>query len=159
MVKILQLKITLKDIEPKIWRRFLVSDFWTFDKLHRIIQKVMVWENYHLFEFKFENTKIIPPDKDYLGENELDPKKVQIRQYINKEKQKFEYIYDFGDNWKHEIVVEKLTKDKIEDADKYLKCIDGEHVCPPEDCGGVWGYKELLKIGKNKKHPRYKKLK
>ncbi len=143
MAKILQLKITLKNIEPKIWRRFSISDFWTFDKLHKIIQKVMSWENYHLFEFKFGDIKIISPDEGYLEENESDPKKVQIRQYVNKEKQKFEYVYDFGDSWEHEIIVEKIIEDKIEDADKYPKCIGGERACPPEDYGGVSGYEEL----------------
>ncbi len=152
MAKILQLKITLKDIEPKIWRRFLVSDFWTFDKLHRIIQKVMGWENYHLFEFKFGNIRVLPPDEGYLEENELDPKKIKIERYVDKEKQKFEYIYDFGDSWEHEVIVEKITEDKIEDVDKYPKCIEGERACPPEDCGGIGGYErflELLKTGKD----------
>lgn len=153
MARILQLKITLKDIEPKIWRRFLVSDFWTFDKLHRIIQKVMGWENYHLYEFKFGNIKIVPPDEGYLEENELDPKKVKIEEYVDKEKQKFEYVYDFGDSWEHEIVVEKLTEDKIEDADEYPKCIGGERACPPEDCGGVGGYERFLEILKTGKDP------
>ncbi len=153
MAKILQLKITLKEIEPKIWRRFLVSDFWTFDKLHRIIQKVMGWENYHLFEFKFGNTGIIPPDEGYLEENELDPKKVKIGEYVYKEKQKFEYVYDFGDSWEHEIVVEKITEDKIEDADKYPKCIGGERACPPEDCGGTGGYERFLEVLKTGKDP------
>lgn len=158
MAKILQLKITLKDIEPKIWRRFFVSDFWTFDKLHRIIQNVMGWENYHLFEFKFGNKRIVPPDEGYLEEDELDPKKIKIEEYVNKEKQKFEYVYDFGDSWEHEIVVEKITEDKIEDADQYPKCIEGERACPPEDCGGSWGYEEMMEIRENKKHPRYKEL-
>ena len=88
MAKILQLKICLKDIEPKVWRRFLVSDFWTFDKLHRIIRQVMGWQNYHLFMFKFGDTKIVPPDDGYLEENELDPKKVQIVRYLNKKGEK-----------------------------------------------------------------------
>jgi len=153
MARILQLKITLKDIEPKIWRRFLVSDFWTFDKLHRIIQRVMGWENYHLFEFKFGKIRIILPDEGYLEENELDPKKVKIEKYVNKEKQKFEYVYDFGDSWEHEIVVEKITEDKIEDADKYPKCIEGERACPPEDCGGTGGYERFLEVLKTGKDP------
>lgn len=156
MAKILQLKIHLKDIEPKIWRVFLISDSWNFDKLHRIIQTVMGWENYHLFEFKLGNTRIIPPDEGYLEEKELDPKKVKIEEYANKEKQKFEYIYDFGDSWEHEIVVEKITGDKIENADRYPKCIEGEKACPPEDCGGTGGYEGLLEIMKDKNHPDYK---
>lgn len=106
MVKILQLKITLEDIEPKIWRRFLVSDFWTFDKLHRIIQKVMCWENYHLFEFDINGIKIGIMDED-VDYNLEDAKKVQISQYLNKKGQKFRYLYDFGDGWEHKLVIEE----------------------------------------------------
>lgn len=153
MAKILQLKIYLKDIKPEIWRRFLVNDFWTFDKLHRIIQIVMGWENYHLFEFKFGNIRIILPDEGYLEENELDPRKVKIGEYVNKEKQKFEYIYDFGDSWEHEIVVEKIVPNKIEDANKYPKCMGGERTCHPEDCGGIGGYERFLEILKTGKDP------
>ncbi len=153
MVNILQLKIKLKGISPSIWRKFLVSDFWTFDKLHRIIQKVMGWENYHLFEFKLGNIRIVPPDEGYLEENELDPKKVQIGQYVDKEKQKFEYVYDFGDSWEHEIVVEKIAEDNIEDAGKYPQCIEGERACPKEDCGGVSGYERFMIILKERKDP------
>ena len=126
MAKILQLKITLKNIKPKIWRKVLVSDFWTFDKLHRIIQNIMGWKNYHLFEFKFGDIKITPSNESHLKDNELEPKKIQIGQYIDKEKQKFEYVYDFGDSWEHEIIVEKITEDKIDNANKYPKCVGGE---------------------------------
>lgn len=153
MAKILQLKIYLEDIEPKIWRRFLVSDFWTFDKLHRIVQKVMGWQNYHLFEFKFGNIRITPPDEGHLEENELDPKKTKICEYVNEEKQKVVYIYDFGDSWKHEIVVEKIMPDEIEEATKYPTCIAGERACPPEDCGGISGYERFLEILKTGKDP------
>lgn len=153
MAKILQLKITLEDIEPKVWRRFSVSDFWNFDKLHRIIQKVMGWENYHLFEFKFGNLRILPPDEGYLEEDELDPKKVKIGEYANEEKQKFKYIYDFGDSWEHEIVVEKIEEDGIENSDKYPECIEGERACPPEDCGGTGGYERFLEVLRTGKDP------
>ena len=143
MSKILQLKIQLKDIKPRIWRRFLVSDFWTFDKLHTIIQKVMGWEDYHLFEFKFGDTKIILPDEGYLEENELNPKKVKIGDYVDKEKQKFEYIYDFGDSWEHEIIVEKIIEDDIKEVGNYPKCIKGQKACPPEDCGDLEDMKDF----------------
>jgi len=151
MSNILQFKITLKDIKPKIWRRFLISDSWTFDKLHRIIQEIMGWENYHLYEFRFGNIRIILPDEGYLEENELDPKKVKVYEYLNKEKQKCEYVYDFGDSWEHEIIIEKIMPDQI--GDKYPKCIDGERACPPEDCGGVGGYERILEVLKTGEDP------
>ena len=71
---------------------------------------------------------------------------------LNKPKQKIVYTYDFGDNWEHLITVEKI----LDKAEKAPVCIAGERNCPPEDSGGVWGYEDLLKIKKNKKHPDYK---
>ena len=162
MPNILQLKITLRDIEPKIWRRFLVSDRLTFDKLHEVIQEIMGWDNYHLYEFKFGAIRIILSDEGYLEENEIDPEKVKIYEYLNKEKQKCEYIYDFGDTWEHEIIIERIIPDKVEDADNYPKCIDGERACPPEDCGGTGGYErliEVLKTGKDSLGENAKELK
>lgn len=153
MANILQLKIQLYGITPSIWRRVLVSDFWTFDKLHKIIQKSMGWEDYHLFEFKFGNMKIVAPDEGYLEENELDPKKVKIGHFINKEKQKFTYIYDFGDCWKHIISVEKILPDEIENSTDYPKCVAGKRACPPEDCGGIGGYGRILELLKTGKDP------
>ena len=82
MPNILQLKITLRDIEPKILRKFLVSDSLTFNELHEIIQKIMGWENYHLYEFKIKNIRIIPPDEGYLEENELDPEKIIVYEHL-----------------------------------------------------------------------------
>jgi len=157
---IIQFKIYLKGINPQIWRRFLVSDFWTFDKLHRIIQKVMGWENYHLYEFDVNGTKIGLVDDDALNVNPdlKNAKRVRLFEYLDSEGQRFSYLYDFGDNWEHEIIIEKMTEDKIEDSHKYPKCIDGKRACPPEDCRGVRGYEELLEIQKNKNHPRYKEL-
>ncbi len=151
--RILQLKIELKEIEPKIWRRFLVSDSWSFDKLHRIIQLIMGWEDYHLFEFKFDDVRIVPPDEGYLEENELDPRKTKIGQYVNKEKQKFDYVYDFGDSWEHEIVVEKIFENESEVSYSCPYCIDGARACPREDCGGVSGYERFIEILKGNEDP------
>lgn len=151
MAKILQLKIYLEDIEPKIWRRFLVSDSWTFDELHRIIQEVMGWENYHLYEFDINRIKIglMDDDVDYDLE---DAKKAQIGQYLNKKGQKFSYLYDFGDGWEHKLIIEEITEDKRE-GERYPCCITGERACPPEDCGGVNGYERFLEVLKTGKDP------
>jgi len=154
MSKILQLKISLKEIEPKIWRRVLVEDSISFYELHEVIQKVMSWEDYHLFKFEFNNISITPPDAGFLEEDEKDPKKVKVNEFVNSEKQKFLYIYDFGDNWEHSIIVEKILKKN--DSKEYPICIAGKRAGPPEDCGGVWGYEEILGILKDKKHLEYK---
>ena len=184
MDKILQIKITLKNIEPKIWRSFLVSDSWTFDKLHRVIQKVMGWEGYHLFEFKVKKEmktdmplslkkmsrmdsrtiksssyiRITSSDEGYLEENEKDPKKSTIKDYLNAEKQKIDYVYDFGDTWNHEIIVEKIIEKNIENLNKYPICLEGQRACPPEDCGGTGGYERIIEALKTKKDPWGEKI-
>lgn len=158
MPKILQLKISLKGSNPRIWRRFLVEDSISFHRLHVIIQKVMGWENYHLYEFGVNNTQLGQIDLDALDSNpELeDSEKIQLSEYINEKKQKISYLYDFGDNWEHLVVVEKILEK--DNSQRYPICLDGERNGPPEDAGGTWGYSDKLKIRKNKNHPRYKEL-
>ncbi len=156
MGKILQLKIYLKDIEPKIWRRFLVSDNISFHKLHNIIQEIMGWENYHLYSFDINNVRIELPNEKVYGENESEnSKKIKLNKFIGAKKQKFDYLYDFGDSWEHEIVVEKIFKNLPDGVKRIPYCLDGERACSPEDCGGVWGYEELIEISKDKNHPDY----
>ena len=197
MAKILQLKIELNEISPKIWRRFLVKDDMSFFDLHLIIQSVMGWEGYHLYEFKVGKELITCDEEGYNeaeasfrklfkspkffemvnkgakeGKEELSLDIDKLNEILKKErekekpnkfdgdtplnilikskKQKFSYVYDFGDSWKHIIIVEG-----IKDSGDSCVCLDGERACPPEDCGGAYGYCELLDIIKNKKHPLY----
>ncbi len=204
MPKIIQFKISLEEIEPKIWRKFLIYDDITFEKLHEIIQKLMSWENYHLWSFKINKKEITPENEENGNFNPaedtfkklfsspefikmleeqnlskkggvaLDVNKInailektkkdtknehpliltKVDELINKKGQKFQYIYDFGDSWKHTLIVEKIFENK----EKYKQipiCLEGERACPPEDCGGIWGYGELIEIKKDKKHPDY----
>ena len=152
MTKILQLKITLEGISPKIWRRFLVKDNITFQKLHDVIQIVMGWGNYHLYSFYIDKQRIGVPDP-HFDNDLLNAKKVKLKDKLSL-KQKFGYVYDFGDNWEHALIVEKILNDK--DAAIVPICLEGERAGPPEDCGSYPGYYELIKIKKNKKHPEYK---
>lgn len=153
MARILQLKISLKGITPPIWRRVLVEDSIKFNKLHTIIQGAMGWGNYHLYEFDASGLRISEPSEDDY-EKIVDSKKIKLSELLKTEKQKIKYTYDFGDDWEHLIVLEKILEK--EGSKKYPACIDGKRACPPEDCGGVWGYEELLEIRKDKKHPEYK---
>ncbi len=152
MTKILQLKISLEGITPKIWRRFLVKENITFQKLHETIQAVMGWDNYHLFAFYIGKEQIGMPDPDFNDEM-LSSKKVKLKDKLVV-KQKFSYLYDFGDNWEHTLVVEKVLDSA--DVPFIPFCLGGERACPPEDCGSVPGYHELQKIKKNKNHKEYK---
>jgi len=153
-----QIKITIKDIEPPIWRRLLIPENITFYKLHKIIQAAFGWQDYHLFNFIFKGTVIGIPDPDYgPGElygdvEELNAKRTKIDELFKKHK-KFIYTYDFGDDWEHEIVIGK-TFDAEEDV-KYPVCVDGKRHRPPEDVSGVSGYEDFLEIISNPKHPEY----
>lgn len=159
MDEIIQLKITLAHTKPSIWRRILVDKQTTFFELHHIIQIAMGWQNYHLFEFKVNNYRIGEPDDEfgYHGSNQvLDAKEVTLDRLIIEHKEEFRYEYDFGDSWSHKIVVEKfLTKEK---SLNYPHCIDGKLNCPPEDCGGIPGFYNLIEIMENKKHPERKEM-
>ncbi len=155
MTNILQLKIRLDGTKPPVWRRILMKDSITFDNLHEIIQIIMGWTNYHLYEFTACGLSILVPSEDYRDEV-TDSRKIELNEVITTEKQKFSYVYDFGDNWEHTITVEKIMpKDS---AGKYPLCIAGKMACPPEDCGGVWGYEEFLEAIKDPNHKEHKEM-
>ena len=154
--QIYQMKISLKGSKPLVWRRFLVKSHITFQLLHETIQEIMGWTHTHLYEFNFG--KIIITDAESIqessnSENEIDSAKTKLEDLISEEKEKISYTYDFGDDWGHEIIVEKILPDNSDL--KNPVCLAGKNACPPEDCGGIYGYFELLDILKNPKHPEY----
>ena len=162
MNEIVQLKITVARTNPPIWRRILVEKKITFFDLHHIIQIVMGWKNYHLFEFTVNTYRIGYPYEDVEdytgGKNPLiDSLTVTLDQVIADKGDQFKYEYDFGDGWYHDIVVEDFLT--IDQELKYPTCIDGELHCPPEDCGGIGGFYQMLEIIKDKKNPEYKEMK
>ncbi|KXB07633.1 hypothetical protein AKJ51_00765 [candidate division MSBL1 archaeon SCGC-AAA382A20] len=144
-----QLYIVLLGIEPKIWRRFQVSSNITLDRLHDVIQVIMGWEDCHLHQFivgeKFygmpmdDGPMIGPPMKDESG--------ARLRQIISNEGDRFSYEYDFGDSWEHRLEVEKILPAK--EAEETPVCLDGEMACPPEDCGGRFGFSRILQYFEN----------
>jgi hypothetical protein len=158
MPDIIQLKITLKSIQPTIWRRVLVNWDFTFEELHLVIQCAMGWSNCHLYCFDFNGFRLSSSpeeDIDILNENEFeDASKVRLGSVLKMEKQKFRYDYDFGDGWIHEIEVEKFLPK--ENMVIYPVCIKGAMSCPPEDCGGVPGYTMLAAAMRNRSHPERK---
>ena len=138
-----QLHISINGIEPIIWRRFLVTEITTLEKLHKIIQVVMGWEDYHLHMFEIGETSFGEPDPEWGVEIE-DEMKIRLADLHLAEGQKFEYIYDFGDNWNHEIKVEKILP--FDASVRYPKCLEGKLACPREDCGGIGGHHELFEL-------------
>lgn len=157
--QIYQLQIALKDFKPKIWRRVLIPADTLLPDLHKIIQTSMGWTNSHLHQFIINGTYYTEKTKDnYLWDemDNVDYKKIKISDFLNTEKQKIKYEYDFGDGWEHDVILEKILEPdpKI----KYPVCIAGKMSCPPEDCGGAWGYADMLEILKNPEHPEFREF-
>lgn len=159
--RIYQLKITLSGIEPPIWRRILVRSGITFSKLHKIIQAAFGWQDYHVFEFDFGHTVVHVSTKEYSAEEmygsdieALNAKRTKIDDFIVKDS-KFIYRYDLGDNWEHEVIVEKILQPDSDNKARYPVCFEGARHRPPEDVGGVPGYQEFLEIIGDPKHPEY----
>jgi hypothetical protein len=149
--RVYQLKVTLRDIRPPIWRRIQVGSDTNLQKLHRILQTVMGWYGGHLHEFFVFGESFGDP-KGMEGEI-MDERKVTLGRLITGEKEKFHYLYDFGDSWEHEILVEKILP--LEKGTRYPVCLTGKRACPPEDCGGPPGYESLLEILKDPAHPEH----
>lgn len=162
-----QLKVTLKNVKPPVWRRLLLSASATFWELHLAIQDSFGWADYHLHEFylgspydrKAQNIKIPYPDDDDFwdnGKEALDESITLLADHLSEKQPKATYIYDFGDNWEHQIVLEKELA--FDPKKKYPQVIDGKRACPWEDSGGPWGYEDKIKIIKNKRHKEHKEI-
>jgi len=156
MKRIFQFKIILRGISPAIYRTVQVEDSRTFYEFHHIIQIAMGWFNYHLFQFTAGDYCISDPSMiDY--KKVLDSKEVKLNDIFTEEGEKINYEYDFGDGWMHSISLEKILPIKLNTT--YPFCIRGKRSCPPEDCGGIWGYQHLVEVMSNKKHKEYKSMK
>jgi len=165
-LSVYQLKITIKDSRPPIWRRLLLPSSATFWELHIAIQDSFGWKDYHLHEFFIGSAwdrnvvriNIPNPENDIYGEEKepLDESKTKLYEYLNAKRSKITYVYDFGDNWEHQIILEKELP--FDPNAAYPQAIDGKRACPWEDSGGVGGYKQKIEILKDKKHEEYKEI-
>jgi hypothetical protein len=136
---IAQLKVTLMGVtKPPVWRRLLVPANIRLDRLHDIIQAAMGWEDYHLHAFTAAGIDYGPPNPDL---DDRDERATTLERLISKPGDRMRYTYDFGDGWEHEILVEELLIG--ETGMRYPACVGGKSRCPPEDCGGSWGYASL----------------
>ncbi len=153
---IYQFRITLEEVKPAVWRRIQVPSSYNFWELHVAIQNAMGWEDYHLHEFEVVNLKTGRPQRigSEGAEECASGKKVKIEDCFSMENNMAFYEYDFGDGWSHNIVLEKILP--VDPSKSYPLCLDGKNACPPEDCGGPWGYEELLKVLKNPRHADHK---
>lgn len=153
-----QLKVTLEGIRPPIWRRIQVRGDISLFKLHKILQEVMGWYDYHLHQFliKGESYSVISREADMLGDDFKNEKRFRLNRVIPEEKFEFTYEYDFGDSWYHKILVEKVFMP--DEELKHPVCLKGKRSAPPEDCGGDGGYYHLLEALSDKDHPDHKYL-
>ncbi|MFW6019909.1 MAG: plasmid pRiA4b ORF-3 family protein [Bacteroidales bacterium] len=151
-----QLKITLKGSSPEIWRRVIVDPDVLLVDFHRILQTTMGWTNSHIHLFHDGKHEYSP--REFEVEDTIDSRSVKLNEILSDENKRILYEYDFGDGWIHEILLEKIIKDK--DKGQIPRCIDGERNCPPEDCGGMGGYEALLEIisDPDPDHEEYKEI-
>ena len=128
-----QIKVTLKGSRPPIWRRIQVTSDTTLARLHHILQRGVL--------------------EEMEGE---DARKVTLATVVRGEKSKFLYEYDFGDRWDHELLIEKILP--RDEGKRYPLCLTGKRACPPEDCGGIWGYAGFLEAVRDPRHPEHEEM-
>jgi len=153
-----QIKVTLDDSKPPIWRRLCVPDC-TLEVLHEIVQRAMGWQNCHMHEFSAGDERFAMAameDFDGVDDQTREESKVLLSELVEAGKKKLRYWYDFGDDWWHTIKIEKTLEPQPEDC--YPACLAGARACPPEDIGGIWGYAEFLEAMADSKHERHEEL-
>lgn len=145
-----QLRVTLEDVAPPVWRTLLVPSTITLTALHVVVNEAMGWADSHLHQFVLRDRRFgdlsMPDAGDDLGLE--DERKHRLDELIGKG-QSIGYEYDFGDGWSHEVKVEKTVE--LDGRFVYPLCVGGARACPPEDCGGPGGYEHLLEVLKNSK--------
>jgi hypothetical protein len=152
---IYQLKVTLSDVSPPVWRRVLVPGGYTLDRVHRVIQYAMGWQGYHLHSFDIDGVPYGEPDPD--GELALRDELDTRLDAVAAKGSRFLYTYDFGDWWEHEVVVEDVFAADPEEY--YPMCEAGQRACPPEDVGGAFGYAQLLAALDDPAHVEHEQMK
>lgn len=163
---VLRFKITLDGSAPKIWRRIVVPSGYSFFDLHCAIQDAMGWSDSHLHGFYIAQKGtarpiviMIPdPENDFemFRHESLDERKEKIADYFPAQIKQCKYTYDFGDSWDHTVLFEKELP--IDANTKYPICAAGKNACPVEDCGGLWGYDNLIETLKNPMDKEHKDM-
>jgi hypothetical protein len=162
---VVQLRVTLVDVEPPIWRRVEIESDATFWDLHVAIQDAMGWKDCHLHVFHVPRPggratdEIGIPQDEFGGEaDRITPGwNVPMAIYLNRAGDRAEYQYDFGDDWYPDVEIEARVPP--EPGAAYPRCTDGARACPPEDCGGPGGYDELVAIMGDTRHARHREMK
>lgn len=158
---VLQFKVSLRRVRPPIWRRIVVPADYSFWDLHVAIQNAMGWLDSHLHEFVVEDpysngkVRIGYADED-SPEITLPGWEVPVALFLNLICPKAEYHYDFGDGWEHSVVLEQILPD--DGKSPLPACKGGKRRCPPEDCGGPFGYENLLEVIQDPTHSEHEEM-
>lgn len=155
-----QVHVSLDEIEPAIWRRLILPSAWTLEQLHLAIQAAFNWWNYHLHEFmigglRYGDVELLTEDASDDDPRVFDSRAVRLCDF--EREASFHYVYDFGDHWRHRVVIEEFLS--VGDAPRHGTCIDGARARPPEDVGGVSGYERFLEILADRDDPEYAETK
>jgi hypothetical protein len=145
------LKVTLEGIRPPIWRRFVVPAGISLAQLHRVLQVVMGWTDSHLHQFERGRVIYGLPDPEFGGHYE-DERRTRLDAVLQREADWMTYDYDFGDSWTHRVVLEGV---EAADSARSAVILAGKRACPPEDCGGVWGYERVVSAAQDPNHPEH----
>ncbi len=148
-----RIKVTLRHIAPPIWRRIEVPGDITLGRLHKILQAAMGWTDSHLHAFRAGDATYGVPDPEADSPGDMQNERNARLDRIAGEGDTLMYEYDFGDGWEHEIKIEKIVP--ADPTAHYPRCTAGRRACPPEDCGGPWGYEHLLEVLRDPKHEEH----
>ncbi|PKP54495.1 MAG: hypothetical protein CVT90_00975 [Candidatus Altiarchaeales archaeon HGW-Altiarchaeales-3] len=159
-----QFKITLNGTNPPVWRRIMVPETYSFWDLHVAIQDAMGWEDYHKHIFIIKSSTrrkkyIGTPDEDYFYDCKikvLPGWEQKIQDYFSMENKSAEYLYDFNSNWEHEVMLEKILH--MDTDVNYPVCIEGKRACPPEECGGIYFYRDFLEGLNDPEHEEHEAI-
>ena len=153
-----QLKVMFQDIQLSIWRRVQVWEDVTLAQLHHILQIVMGWEDCHLHQFEIgRHIYSVPdPDDDLYERTVINESRVPLREIVPRVGTQFEYWYDFGDSWRHDLLLEAIVMPDV--GAQYPCCLAGERRAPPEDVGGSSGYEDYLEAMADPEHEEHENM-
>ena len=136
------LRLSLRDVEPEVWRRIVVASDMPLPKLAMALEHAMGWEGHHLHIFDVGGVLFGVPDGD--DDHLINEKAARVSHVLPRVDSSLRWDYDFGDGWEHDVVVEAI--EPLNPKTKYPVVLDGARACPPEDVGGPGGYEELLRV-------------
>jgi len=151
-----QIKVTLCDTHPPVWRRIVVGSSLELPDLHDVLQISMGWQDYHLHQFSVGQKRYGVLDPDWDDDEIIDEQEVPLSSIFKGNTKTIIYEYDFGDSWVHEIILEKVLPMAL--GDSLAVCIEGERACPPEDCGGTSGFQSCLEAIADPSHEDYEDM-